>query len=155
MDHPQESRSEKYLRFSRRSTMVLLFLVLVVGLVCVAMAFRPVSTHWPPLAMLPLWIVAIVLAMGLQRTLGGERWDPRTPEVRAIVEDEWRRRNVDRARGVAFVVVLGAQLPMGLLLTSLPPLRAVMAMASGTITLGLSTFLALFLYLDRDADDAG
>lgn len=154
MDHPQESRSEKYLRFSRRSTTVLLLLVLAVGSVCVAMAFRPVSPHWPQ-AMLPMWIVAIVLAAGLQRTLGGDHWDPRTPEVRAIVEDEWRRTNMDRARRVAFVVVLGAQLPLGLLLASLPPLRAVMAMAAATITLGLSTLLALFLYLDRDAADAG
>lgn len=154
MNRPNETRSEKYLRFSRRSMTVLLLLVLAVGGVCVAMAFRPASPNWPQ-AMLPLWIVAVVLVAGLQRTLGGDRWDPRTPEARAIVEDEWRRNNMDRARRVAFVVVLGAQLPLGLLLAVLEPLQAVMAMATATVTLGLATLLALFLYFDRDTADEG
>lgn len=134
--------------------MVLLLLVLAVGATCLAMALRPALPHWPA-AMLPLWIIPVVLAVGLQRTLGGARWDRRNPEVRAIVEDEWRRSNMDRARRVAFVVVLGAQLPLGLTLAFLPSLRAVMAMAVATITLGLSTLLALFLYFDRDTVDAG
>lgn len=154
MPSPMESRSERFLRFSRRSMTVLLLLVIAVGSTCVAVAFRPASANWPN-AIPPLWIVAVALAAGLQRTLGGDRWDPRTPEVRAIIEDEWRRSNMDRARRVAFVVVLGAQIPLGLLLTSLPSLRALMAMAAATITLGLATLLALFLYLDRDAVDAG
>ena len=133
---------------------VLLLLVVAIGTVCVAMAFQPISPNWPRV-MVPLWIVAVVLAVGLQRTLGGERWDKRIPEVRAIVEDEWRRANMDRARRVALVVVLASQLPLALLLSSLPPLRAVMAMASATVTLGLATLLALFLYLDRDGVDGG
>jgi lipoprotein signal peptidase len=150
----QESRSEKFLRFSRQSTTVLLLLILAVGGVCVAMAFRPASQHWTQ-SMPVLWIIAAAIAVGLQRTLGGDRWDSKTPEVRAIVQDEWRRANMDRARRFAFVTVLGAQIPLGLLLASLPPLRAVMAMASATITIGLSVLLALFLYFDRDAADAG
>jgi hypothetical protein len=154
MAGPMESRSEKYLRFSRRSMTVLLLLVVAVGAVCVAMAFQPVSPAWSR-ALPPLWIVAVVIAAGLQRTLGGERWDERIPEVRAIVEDEWRRGNMDRARRAAFVVVLAAQLPLALLLGALPPMRAVMAMASATVSLGLATLLALFLYFDRDGADAG
>jgi hypothetical protein len=150
---PVDSRSEKYLRFTRRSTIVLLLLVIGVGGTGVAMAFRPASPRWPQ-AMLPLWIVAVVVAVGLQRTLGGERWDPRAPEARAIAADEWRRGNMDRARRVAFVVVLGAQLPLALLLSVLPPARAAIAMAAATITVGLATLLALFLHFDRDAADA-
>ena len=154
MAGPLESRSEKYLRFSRRSMTVLMLLVFAVGAVCIVMAFHTGSPNWS-LAMGPLWIIAIVLAGGLQRTLGGERWDPGASEVRAIVEDEWRRNNMDRARRVALMIVLGAQLPLGLAFASLPSMRAVMAMAAATITLGLVTLLALFLYLDRDAADAG
>ena len=155
MNRPNETRSETYLRFSRRRMTVLLLLVLAVGGVCVAMAFRPASPTWPR-AILPLWIVAVVLVVGLQQTLGGDRWDSRTPEARAIAGDEWRRSNMDRARRVAFVVVLGAQLPLGLLLTMLlEPLQAVMAMAAATVTLGVATLLALFLYFDRDTADAG
>jgi len=154
MSSPIESRSEKYLRFSRRGMTVALLLVLAVGGVCVVMAVHPASPRFPQ-AVLPLWIVAVVLAAGLQRTLGGERWDPRAPEARAIAEDEWRRSNLDRARRAAFVVVLGAQLPLGLLLASLPTPRAVTAMAAATVTLGLATLMGLFLYFDRDAPDAG
>lgn len=153
MASPTESRSEKYLRFSRRSMVVLLLLVLAVGGTCVAMAFLPPLPRWPG-ATLPLWITAVVIVLGLRWTTRGDRWDLEAPEARVIVEDEWRRSNMDRARRVAFVVVLGAQLPLGLLLSSLPSLRAVMAMAFATITIGLATLLALFLYLDRDTVDA-
>lgn len=152
MNSPTETRSEKYLRFSRRGMMVTLFLVLVAGGAGIAMAIWPGASGWSD-ARRPLHLVAIVLIFWLYRTLGGERWDPRTPEARAIVEDEWRLRNMDRARRVAFIVVLGAQVPLGLLLASLPPLRAVMGMAAATVTLGMATLLALFLYFDRDAAD--
>lgn len=152
MTDPTEARAERYLRFSRRSTTVLLLLVIAIGGMCVAMAIRPLTPAWSR-AVPALWIVAVVLAAGLQRTLGGDRWDPRIPEVRAIVEDEWRQRNMDRARRVAFVVVFAAQLPLGLLLARLPSLQAVMAMAAATITLGMATLLALFLHFDRDAAD--
>ena len=154
MTSSTEPRSEKYLRFSRRSMTVLLLLVIAVGGVCLAMAIRPPSSTWSR-AVPALWIVAVVIALSLQRILGGERWDPRVPEVHAIVEDEWRQRNMDRARRIAFAVVLGAQVPLGLVLSGFPPLRAVMAMATATITLGLATMLALFLYFDRDTLDAG
>lgn len=133
---------------------VLLLVVLAVGAVGVTMAVYPGTPSWSR-AMPPLWIVALVLVGGLQRTLGGNRWDRRVPEVRAILEDEWRRSNMERARRVAFTVVLGAQLPLGLLLGSLPTARAVLAMGVATITLGLVTLLALFLHYDRDPADAG
>lgn len=154
MKGPTETRSEKYLRFSRRSMTVTLLVVLAVGGVCIAMAIWPAAPSWSR-AVTPLWIVAVVLAAGLQRTLGGDRWDPRSPEARAIADDEWRRNNMDRARRVAFVVVLAAQLPLGLLLAGLPSARALMAMAAATITLGVATLFALFLHLDRDVPDAG
>jgi hypothetical protein len=151
---PPESRSEKYLRFSRRSMTVTLLLIIAIGGVCLIMAIRPGTPQWSR-AIPAMWIIAVILAAGLQRTLGGERWNPRAPEARAIREDEWRRSNMERARRIAFVVVLGAQLPLALLLAALPSLQAVMAMAAATITLGLATLLALFLYFDRDESDAG
>jgi hypothetical protein len=154
MADPMETRSEKYLRFSRRRKTVTLLVIIAVGGVCLAMAIHPNAPQWPR-AVPALWIVAVIIAAGLQRTLGGERWDPGAPEARAIKEDEWRRSNMERARRIAFVVVLGAQLPLGLLLARLPSLQAVMAMVAATITLGLSTFIALFLYFDRDVGDAG
>jgi hypothetical protein len=153
MTDPAATRSEKYLRFTHRGMVVTLLLVLAVGGVCVAMAIRPQDPRWSA-AMLPLWIIAIVVTVGLQRTLGGDRWDARAPEARAIMDDEWRRSNMDRARRIAFGVVLGAQLPLAWLLSRLPASQAALAMAAATVTAGLATFIALFLYYDRDAADA-
>ena len=154
MTNSVESRSERYLRFSRRSMTVLMLLVLAIGATAVALAVHPASPAWPR-AMVPLWIIAVAIAVGLQRTLGGDRWDPRSPEARAIADDEFRRDNLNRARRVALVVVLSAQLPLGLLFAALPPQRSTLAMAASTITIGLTTLLAFFLYLDRDPADAG
>lgn len=154
MNRPTETRSEKYLRFSRRTMMGTLAFVLLAGAASVAMAIWPAAPGWPE-ARRPLQLLVIVLALWVYRTLGGDRWDPKSPEARAIAEDEWRRSNMDRARRVALAVVLAAQLPLALVLTFLPPSQAVMAMAATTITLGLATTLALFLHFDREEADVG
>jgi hypothetical protein len=60
---------------------------------------------------------------------------------------------MDRAIRVAFFVILIAQIPIGLLVAPLPSLRAVMAMATTTLTLGMATFLALFLFFSRQGQD--
>jgi hypothetical protein len=101
---------------------------------------------------MPVMLAAAGVMGGLRATLGGARFDPRSPEVQTILRDEWRQSNMDRARRIAFLTVLGAQLPLGLLLTSLPSLQALMAMAAATTTLGLATLIAVFLLFDRDTN---
>jgi len=70
------------------------------------------------------------------------------------MNDEWRRTNLDRAMKIAFIVILVAQLPLGwlfgVMFAQLSVLRAVLGMAVSTITLGMTTFVATFLILDRD-----
>ena len=155
MPESLDSRPERYLRFSHRSMVALFIITLVVGGLCLTMALRPGDT--------PRWMTSLVallptaIAIGvvtLQRaTLRGDRWDPRSPEVQAVLQDEWRRTSMDRAIRVAFFTVLIAQIPIGLLVAPLPSLRAVMAMATTTLTLGMATFLALFLFFSRQGQD--
>jgi hypothetical protein len=155
MTESTESRSELYLRFSHRTMVVLFFLVVSLGAASLAMALRPDGAVSYLLAKAP-WFVPVSIAVifgALQRTLRGQRWNPDSPEAKAILQDEWRRTTLDRATRVALIVVLIAQLPLGLLLTPLPTLRAVMAMAVSTITLGIATVIGLFLFFGRDVND--
>ena len=155
MPVPLDSRPERYLRFSHRSMVALFIITLVVGGLCLTMALRPGDT--------PRWMTSLVallptaIAIGvvtLQRTtLRGDRWDPKSPEVQGVLQDEWRRVSMDRAIRVAFFVILIAQIPIGLLVAPLPSLRAVMAMATTTLTLGMATFLGLFLFFSRQGQD--
>lgn len=151
------SRAERYLRFTRGSMVLTLVVILVLGAWCLAMAFA--ADGGAPWGSRLGWILPIgmPIAFGiLQRTtLRGERWDPKAPEARVILRDEWRRANMDRAMRVALIVVLVAQVPLGLAFTQIPTLRALMAMAAATTTLGMATVIACFLYFDRDARDAG
>ncbi len=143
------SRSEKFLRYSRRGLAVLLGLVLTLGGVSIAMALQPESDMWPSvLRMLP--IVIAVVAAALVGTLRSDRWNPRAPEAQAIMQDEWRQANMDRARRIAFAAILIVQVPIALLFSHLPTLQALMALAVSTMTIGISLLLALFLYFDRD-----
>jgi hypothetical protein len=155
MPESLDSRPERYLRFSQRSMVALLLITLILGGLCLAMALRPGDApRWVTSSITLLPIVLAIGIMTLQRsTLRGDRWDPRSPEVRAVLEDEWRRTSMDRAIRVAFFVVLIAQIPIGLLVAPLPSLRAVMAMATTTLTLGMATFLALFLFFSRQGQD--
>lgn len=155
MSDSEETRAERYLRFSHGSMIVTLVLVLALGTICVGTALEPgVGSRWMARSG---WMLAVAIAIAVvtlqAATLRGERWNPNAPEAIAIAHDEWRRTNMDRAMRVAFVVVIGAQLPLALLLTRLPSLRAVMAMAGATATLGMATFIALYLFLGRQGRD--
>jgi hypothetical protein len=83
----------------------------------------------------------------------GRRWDPPSPEAKAILNDELRQTSLNRASRAALIVVLIAQLPLGLvfgMLAQLPAARTAMAMAEATITLGMATLISLFLFFDRE-----
>lgn len=152
MTDPTTDRSELLLRYSRRSMFVSLLFILAMGSLAIALAISPdgaasrvvVGAPW----LIPIAIVIVVGAM--QATLRGNRWTPRSPEVQAIMSDEWRRSNIDRALRVAFVAVLIGQIPLALLFTVLPAQRALFAMAASTITLGLALVAGLFLVFDRE-----
>jgi hypothetical protein len=153
---PTEDRSELYLRFSRRGMMLLLIVIVALGAVALAMALRPDSAIAQALERAP-WFFPLATIIGVavvQTSLRKNRWDPKSPEVQAIMNDEWRRTNLDRAMKIAFIAILVVQLPLGwlfgVMLAQLSVLRAVLGLAVSTITLGMTTFVATFLILDRD-----
>ncbi|HEX3158234.1 MAG TPA: hypothetical protein VHQ45_06930 [Gemmatimonadaceae bacterium] len=152
-----DSRSERYLRFSHRSMVAVLVLMVMIGTVALVVALRPdgVISQWLPRVSVLVPVAIVLIAGALRATLGGDRWTPDAPEARAILQDEWRRMNMARASRAAFVVVLAAQVPLGLWLGMLPSPRGVMAMAVTTMTFGLAAFIALFLYFERSAHDGG
>lgn len=145
---------ELFFRFSRKSTIALLFIVLLVGITGIAL------TTWPrqviPLGVTRgLWLipVAIALAVGVQRARLGRRWSPESPEVKVVMEDELRRANLDRSARMALIVVLIAQYPLALIygiFTRLPAPQLAFGMFFSTITIGLATLISLFLYFDRE-----
>lgn len=152
---PGES-SEHLVRLGRRGMSALLVMVLVFGSAILAMTLWPdaAGSRWVEHAPWLFPITGIVLFMGLRMMLfKGHRWDPRSPAVRAILRDELRQSSLNRASRAALLVVLIAQVPLGLLfgmLAHVPIARATLAMANTTITLGMATFIALFLFFDRE-----
>jgi hypothetical protein len=151
-----QDRSELYLRFSRRMMAVLLVIIVAFGAIGLAMALRPDGAFSKALERAS-WFVPIAMVIGvtvLQTSMRKNRWDPNSPEAKAILNDEWRRTNLDRAMKIAFITILVTQLPLGwlfgVMLAQLSVLRAVLAMGVSTITLGVTTFIATFLILDRE-----
>jgi hypothetical protein len=162
MTAPVPSRSELYLRFTRRSMLVVLLLVLFLGLMTLAVALWPDGVVSRSLGhaswVFPIGIILAVTALGTSQRK--YRFTPDSAEVKAVMNDELRRTSMDRAMRVAFLVVLIAQMPIALLFShsalglgfgaDLPAFRAVMAMAVSTITLGMTVFIVCFLFFDRD-----
>jgi hypothetical protein len=153
-------RSELFLRCSRRNMIVVLVLVLLSGTVGLAITLAPGSglSHWVERASR---FIPIAFIIGIA-SMRGHRWNPNSPEVKAVMNDEWRLTNLDRALRTSFIVVLLAQMPLGILfgaipgllpwkvLAQLPAERAVIAMGVSTISLGMITLISLFLFFDRD-----
>jgi len=146
------TRSDLFFRLSRRSLVFLLSLWVILGATVLAMVIRPESAlaQWMSRApwIAPVAIVLVVAALGTSfRRLG---LAPNSSEMRAILKDEWRQACLARAFRGAFFVVLGAQIPLALLLVPLPATRALWGMAGSTICLGMATFTSLFLAFDRE-----
>jgi len=152
---PSESPAESLVRFSRRSLVSTLVVVLALGAAALGM------TLWPDGAVSRFmarasWVVPIaivILAAALRSTLRGRRWDPSSREAKAILQDELRQASLNRASRAVLAVVLIAQLPLALLLgalVELPALRTALAMSEASITLGMCTLISLFLFFDRE-----
>ena len=156
MTEPIDNSSESLVRFSRRSMSTLLVIVLVLGATTLAMTFWPdaAASRWVEHAPWLFPVGTVVLFAALRFTLfKGKRWDPRSPEAQAILNDELRQTSLNRSSRAALIVVLVSQLPLGLLfgmLAQLPATRTALAMAEATITLGMATLISLFLFFDRE-----
>lgn len=141
--------------YRRRSLIAVVSLIALLGGTGLALILSPrgavgrssVRGAW----LIPVAIVIVIAA--IQSSLRGRRWNPASPEVLALMEDEFRRVSMDRAFRIAFIAVLAAQWPFALavgFLADLPGPRPAMAMAAASITFGLLIFLVTYLYLDRD-----
>jgi hypothetical protein len=155
MNAADQSRAERYLRYSHHGMVVILVLVIVVGTAFLATALNPdgLVARWMPRLALSAPIGIALIAGALQWVLRGDRWDPSAPEARAVLDDEWRQLNLSRAARWALVAVLGAQVPLALWLGALPAPRGVLAQGVATITLGMAALVGLFLLFQRSGHE--
>ena len=155
MRERSDNTFEHLVRSSRLAMSTILVIVLVLGAGMLAMTFWPdgAAERFMAHASYLVPIAIVILGAALRGTLRGRRWDPRSPEVKAILNDELRQTSLNRASRAALIVVLAAQLPLGLLLgmlAQLPAARTALAMAEATILLGMATVISLFLFFDRE-----
>jgi hypothetical protein len=154
--NPMQDRWEVFDRFDRKSMVALMLVTLLLGGTGLTMALSPRGTVSSP-GILQWLVLPVVIAIlvSLLISVGRRRFRADSPEVKATMQDEWRRANLLRAsRGALFVVLIG-QWPLGLMFgflthPTLTPPRIASAMAAGTIMLGVVTLVALFFLLDRE-----
>ena len=152
MTESTPSKTDLYLRFTRRGLVGVLLMILGLGGLFLAAVLQPHGAlaenmqrySW----LIPIGI--IILAGSLMTFQRRNRFTPDSPEVKAVMKDELRRANMDRARAFALVVILLVQVPMALLLSHWPSLAAVLAMAVSTIIVAMSSLIVFFLVFDRD-----
>jgi hypothetical protein len=148
--NPSIQQTDLLLRLARRNLYVVLFMIVLFGATLLSSVIAPTAplSTWSSRApwLIPVAIVFFVVVSAS----GARRWKADSPEVKIILNDEFRRASLNRALRVAFTVALIAQVPQALLFSSLPPFRAVMGMAAATITLAMATLITFFLLFDRE-----
>ncbi len=152
------NRTEQFLVFCRQHMIALLAVIALLGATAVGLTLSPPGAVRNP-ENLVWWLSPIGLAIGvvLPMSIMRRRFDPGSPEVSIVMNDEWRQQAMNRATRAALLTVLIAQWPLGLcigFMTRVPSPRAAMAMAAATITIGLTTLIATFLAADREPTDA-
>lgn len=146
-------RTEQFLRFSRTSLVATLVIVLLLAGAALGLMLLPPRAGLVRVDTVGWWLTPVALAgiVALAVSLRRRHWRADAPEVRAVMNDEWRRVSLDLAIRWTLVAVLVAQFPLGwfLHLAFGMPLNAVLTMGTLTILLGLTVLIARFLYLDR------
>lgn len=145
-------RIEMLLRVNRRALAVVLLLIVFLGATAMAMALWPDTWlgEWP-LRFPLLFPIAVLLAFSCLRFLrGGRDFRADAAEVKVVLNDDFRRANLLRAQRIALVLILIAQVPLGLLFMRVETPRAVIGMGGTTIALGVSAVILLFLFFDRE-----
>jgi sulfite exporter TauE/SafE len=150
-----DNSSEQLVRFSRRSMAAVLVIVAGTGAMALAMTLWPEgpASRFMETAGWVYPIAIVLLGAALRATLRGKSWDPRSPDAKAVLNDELRQDSLNRSSRAALIAVLVAEVPLALLFGTLAQAsatRTALAMAEATITLGMATFIALFLFLDRE-----
>jgi putative flippase GtrA len=153
MSETAEHPSELFLRFSRRSMIALFAIVLLLGAAALALMLSPSHEAFRVVSLAAVAAIGVVLMIVVRMAFQRRRWAEDAPEVKAVVYDDWRRTNMNRASRAALIVALTAQYPLALIFgfaMRLPAPVGAMAMMAATITIGLATLTGLFLFFDRD-----
>jgi hypothetical protein len=151
MNSTTPERTELVIRYGRRS----LALCLVwLGLLGTCLAFQVFDPEGPLTAMannllkfLPIGLPIVLVA--LQASLKGKGFAKNDPDVRAVMEDEFRRANLNKAFRCAFFTVFIIQVPLGLAVWNHPTHVALYFMGGFTVLLGVMALMAFFLFFDR------
>ena len=144
--------TEELVRISRRSMVALFVVVVMMGALGLSLAFSPRGAVSGP-GNLYWWLapsVMIVVAAVL-RWLGGRRLHTNSPEVDAVMQDEWRQSSLNRAARIALTALLLSQAPLAIVfgfLTQLPAPRLAIGMAVTSMTIGLTVLIATQVILD-------
>lgn len=147
--------TDLYIRHSRRSMIATLIAMILIGVTLMAITLTPNGAAWRAASLGALALVATAAILLIHVTVSRRRWSSALPEVQVAEEDEWQQNVTMRASRATMIVMLCAEWPLAILIGFLAPAhygppRVAMAMAGATITLGVVTQLAMFLYLDRD-----
>ena len=146
--------AEVFLRFSRRSLVSMLVVVIVLGGTALSLMLSPKGAIGRA-SNLVWWLIPVAVAaiITIAIAIGRRRWSPDAPEVQMVMDEELRRTNMHRASRLALIATLAIQWPMAMAFSAirwLPGDRMAMVMAASTITFGLVTLITSFLVFDRD-----
>ena len=100
------------------------------------------------LKFLPIGLPIAVAA--LQASLKGKGFTKEDPDVLAVMKDEFRCANLNKAIRYAFFTVFILQVPLGLAVRNHPTPVALAFMGGFTVLLGVMALMAFFLFFDRD-----
>ena len=151
MNPTTPERTELVIRYGRRSLALCLAWL---GMLGTCLAVQVFDAEGPFTAMtnnllkfLPIGLPMAVAA--LQASLKGKRFTTHDPDVRAVLQDEFRRANLNKAFRCAFFTVFILQVPLGLAVWNHPTHVALYFMGGFTVLLGVMALMAFFLYFDR------
>lgn len=151
MKHDPLDATETLTRFARRSLWLALLLILLLGVYAVlANAFPGSSAAHRGTWLMTLLPIAIVFAIvWLRSSPRGADANAANAPMQAVLHDELRQLGMHKAYRAAFFSMLLCQPILGFTLAWMALSAVPLIMATVTVVVGASVFLATFLLCDR------
>lgn len=144
-----EMNSDVLVRLSHMSLWVLLLTILYAGAgMVLVLAGGPQVAEAARTAMI-LLPIANVIALGALRAKGGKANCMRSPQMRAVLNDEMRQQALSKGYRNGFFATMIATIVVGCIVSLAGVAKAPAVMIVAVITVGVAAMLDSVLYYDR------
>ena len=142
----EQASIDAYVQYGRRCIKLAIVFILILSSVAI-LNFASIDITLIMTIVIPFFIVFSIVWLQSYKKKNG--LTSNSLSLKEMFADELRVQSINNAYRSSFLLIIISQLPLSILLNTTPINNVHIILATTTIVLGITSFLAFFLYYDR------